>query len=270
MGDSRMVLQNKPEDDWDVFGKIDPYFGVISNARFKSSVINDQDRNAFFSTGVAHVDKLLHVLHSRLGLHPQGTALDFGCGVGRIANALAVHFDQVVGLDISPGMLAEARRVTADQGISNVIYDSSLNPERLQAGAYDFVHTYIVLQHIPVATGEGIIRDMLRSTKIGGAGAIHFTYGYSKNPHWSMVKNYMKRFMPVRIAANALSGKPILYPAMQMNVYSVPRIIEIFEEYGAEIRSVVRIDDWGNLGIMLFFTKGESGNLSNLWSNPAR
>jgi len=37
-----------------------------------------------------------------------GRALDFGCGPGRVTRALAAWFDESVGVDVSPVMIAEA------------------------------------------------------------------------------------------------------------------------------------------------------------------
>ena len=41
---------------------------------------------------------------------PDSDVLDFGCGIGRIAAAVAPRVRSVIGLDLSPGMIAEARR----------------------------------------------------------------------------------------------------------------------------------------------------------------
>jgi len=41
---------------------------------------------------------------------PARDVLDLGCGIGRVAAALAPRCRSVLGLDISPGMIAEARR----------------------------------------------------------------------------------------------------------------------------------------------------------------
>lgn len=38
------------------------------------------------------------------------TVLDFGCGIGRVARAMAARGAEVIGLDVSPVMIAEARR----------------------------------------------------------------------------------------------------------------------------------------------------------------
>ncbi len=56
----------------------------------------------------AATEELLAWLAARGLLH--GDVLDLGCGIGRVAAALAPHVRSVLGLDIAPGMIAEARR----------------------------------------------------------------------------------------------------------------------------------------------------------------
>nr|WP_245215326.1 class I SAM-dependent methyltransferase [Pararoseomonas baculiformis] len=41
---------------------------------------------------------------------PERDVLDLGCGIGRVSAALAARCRSVLGLDVSPGMIAEARR----------------------------------------------------------------------------------------------------------------------------------------------------------------
>src|SRR5215213_2551597 len=144
-----MTLRVSADKDWQRLGQIDPYFGVLSDERFRSANIDSDAKREFFASGVAHVDKVLAVLQSSYGFVPTGTALDFGCGVGRIAKALAPHFEKVVGLDIAPGMLEEAKKEALARGFTNIEYDLSRKAERLRPETYDLVHTYIVLQHIP-------------------------------------------------------------------------------------------------------------------------
>ena len=68
------------------------------------------DVEEFFASGRAEVDEAIGRLGA-LGLRPRrGRALDFGCGVGRLTQALAWHFDECVGVDIAPSMVEHARR----------------------------------------------------------------------------------------------------------------------------------------------------------------
>jgi len=51
-------------------------------------------------------------------LGPEVAALDIGCGIGRLEAALAPRLRAITGIDVSPGMIAEAQRRCA--GLANV------------------------------------------------------------------------------------------------------------------------------------------------------
>ena len=51
---------------------------------------------------------------------PGDLALDVATGAGHVALALAPHVRRVYGLDLTPQMLAQAGRLTAERGIKNV------------------------------------------------------------------------------------------------------------------------------------------------------
>jgi 2-polyprenyl-3-methyl-5-hydroxy-6-metoxy-1,4-benzoquinol methylase len=78
-------------------------------------------------------------------------ALDFGCGIGRVTIPLAEHFDEVVGVDVAPAMLEQARSNSAAAGCENVQFLVNAG-ERLNLpsfGGFDLVFTSHVLQHLP-------------------------------------------------------------------------------------------------------------------------
>ncbi len=74
------------------------------------------------------------------GLARAGTrVLDVGCGIGRIAAGLAPHVGSVLGLDVSPGMVAEAqRRHGADSRLAFAITDGSA-PDHLEPESFGLV-----------------------------------------------------------------------------------------------------------------------------------
>lgn len=49
--------------------------------------------------------------------------LDYGCGIGRVALALAPHAERVVGVDVSGAMVAEARSRAA--GVANATFEAT-------------------------------------------------------------------------------------------------------------------------------------------------
>jgi SAM-dependent methyltransferase len=62
------------------------------------------------------------VLTKELGLDGSGRLLDGGCGPGILTVRLAHLFEEAVGLDPDPAMLAEGRRVAAERGIANIAW----------------------------------------------------------------------------------------------------------------------------------------------------
>lgn len=60
------------------------------------------------------------VLTAELGLDGTGRLLDGGCGPGILTLRLAHLFEEAVGLDPDPAMLAEGRRAAAERRITNI------------------------------------------------------------------------------------------------------------------------------------------------------
>jgi cyclopropane fatty-acyl-phospholipid synthase-like methyltransferase len=101
-------------------------------------------------------------------------ALDFGCGVGRLALPLAQRCTHLHGLDVSPEVLAEADRNAKRLGLTNVEWsDASRLPDL--RGTYDLAISMYVFQHIPSREGERVFATILAGLTPGGVGAIHFT-----------------------------------------------------------------------------------------------
>jgi SAM-dependent methyltransferase len=68
----------------------------------------------------AYSPQLEAVLGEELGLDGRGRLLDAGCGPGVLTVRLAFLFEEAVGLDPDPAMLAEGRRVADEQGITSI------------------------------------------------------------------------------------------------------------------------------------------------------
>lgn len=124
----------------------------------------------FFAHGRREIDGAMEYIDGVMeeaGLELRmGRALDFGCGVGRVTQALAHHFKRVNGLDISPEMIDRALSHNKHPG--RVEYH--LNTERLpfRGGTFDFVYSIIVLQHVPSALAQAYVAEFIRVLKPGG------------------------------------------------------------------------------------------------------
>lgn len=88
-------------------------------------------------------------------------AVEIGCGVGRICRALAEEFDEVVGVDISPNMVARARELVPDERVRFVVGDGTSLPTVADASV-DLVLTYTVFQHV---TDDAVIASYLHDCR---------------------------------------------------------------------------------------------------------
>ncbi len=68
----------------------------------------------------AYSSDLEAVLTQEAGLDGNGRLLDVGCGPGVLAVRLAHLFEQAVGLEPDPGMLAEGRRAAEEKNVTNI------------------------------------------------------------------------------------------------------------------------------------------------------
>ncbi len=239
---------------WEEWGRRDPYFGVITEKKFRLANLDDQARTEFFDSGRRHVDYVMKMIHTYIdrGFHP-ASIIDFGCGVGRLVVPFARVAQQVVGLDVSRSMLDEATRNCAAYGLSNVrllLSDDELSGLTRE---YDLVHSFIVFQHIPPERGRVILRRLLDIVSPGGVGAIHVLYG--KRIH---AETYG---MPPPKSANALHSliKPVLAPdsdpEMQMNPYLINEFLFLLQSMGVHRLHIEFTDHGGELGVFIFFRK---------------
>lgn len=108
-----------------------------------------------------------HVLDG-LPVAPDWCVVEIGCGVGRLVKPLSRRVARVVGVDLSEEMLRRAREYCA--GLPNVeLHRTDGRLEFLPDGAFDFVFSHIVFQHVPrKAYVESYFRDAFRVLVPGG------------------------------------------------------------------------------------------------------
>jgi SAM-dependent methyltransferase len=92
-------------------------------------------------------------------------ALDAGTGAGALALALAPHVAEVVGVDVVPELLAEARRLA--EGKPNVTFvEGDITQLEFGLGAFDLAATMRTLHHVP--RPELVVAELVRVTRLGG------------------------------------------------------------------------------------------------------
>ncbi len=221
------------DSDWRKWGRIDPYFGVVSFDEFKADRIAD-NRARFFDTGRREIEIALNDIAARYGDVARRRALDFGSGVGRLALPLAERYDEVVGVDISDAMIAEARDNCGDVGVRNAHFVLSDDELTRVSGSFDLVHSYIVLQHIPVDRGLALTSQMLSRLAPGGVACLHYSLQRTLPPAREFVYMLKHRAPFGRLVMNLLQRRAWDAPAMQMNNYPLARILRLYAQHGLE------------------------------------
>lgn len=125
------------------------------------------DMGAFFETGRRIVGVALDqspVVPARHEL-----AVEIGSGLGRNCLALAERFDRVVGIDIAPEMVRQARELVTEPRCRFDVGDGATLPG-VADGSADFVLSFTVFQHIPDA--EVILRYLAEAGRVLRPGGV--------------------------------------------------------------------------------------------------
>lgn len=101
---------------------------------------------------------------------PSDVVLDFGCGPGYLARAVAGFAREVVAVDISPGALACAEAINP---ASNVRYVRTGERLPLAADSIDLICSFAVVQHLGEVEFERALQEFARVLKPGGTVLCH-------------------------------------------------------------------------------------------------
>jgi len=143
--------------DWDERARQNALFYICKTAA--------ESKAAFEESGRRDLDE---VVLRGLDLPPGAVAVEIGCGIGRLARALAPRVAKVYAGDVSPEMIARAREYCADRDNIEILkIDASL--AGVPSGSADLVYSHLVFQHVPrVKFIRAYVREAHRVLKPGG------------------------------------------------------------------------------------------------------
>jgi SAM-dependent methyltransferase len=150
---------------WDAHAARDPLWAVLSDAGRDG---RRWDVRRFLQTGVNELALVFYELESHGIEVRHGTALDFGCGVGRLTQALARRFDRVIGVDVSSGMVEAAASLNRVPDRASFVWNTQPDLRVLDDVSFDFVYTNLVLQHIEPSLTREYLREFLRVLRPSG------------------------------------------------------------------------------------------------------
>ncbi|MCL6258963.1 class I SAM-dependent methyltransferase [Aquiflexum sp. TKW24L] len=250
-------MRNKSVNTWKHFGKEDPYYGVLSDQKYKSENLTSEGLTEFFATGEVYVAETLQKIKQLYNSDLSNSAiLDFGCGVGRLAIPFSfVTKNKTMGIDVSQDILEKAKNHAVEMGAENVEFLLSEGKALPDTDKFDFINSYIVLQHIETKTGLAIIQQLLDKLEIGGVMQIQATYGNNwpkiKYYHYYLRANYsLYNFVYSSLKNRKLEAEPM----MQMNSYDPKILFGLFSKYSNSIH-VELTDHTGFLGASYLFKR---------------
>lgn len=149
---------------WDELAAGDDLFGVIYGFPF----VRGQSAESFFASGEREIERTLRRARRRRLPRRREAALDFGCGAGRLTQALARRFERAVGVDVSPVMIEAAERLNRHGDRCEYVPNDEPSLARFADGSFDLVYSNLVLQHMPPHLALGYVGELARVLRPGG------------------------------------------------------------------------------------------------------
>jgi len=129
-------------DDWNARAREDAGYYVAFGRK-------DQSPEEFFATA----DEVVKGLRWELRRLPRDrgplTALEIGCGPGRLLRPMSSNFLEIHGVDVSNEMIDLARVNLAGRGNAFAHHSDGASLAAFADETFDFIYSYAVFQHIP-------------------------------------------------------------------------------------------------------------------------
>jgi len=127
------------QDNWDSMGRRALFTAILT---IKMSWSGDD----FFETGRQEISGLVRDMDSLGRSLPRGTA--FWCGVGRLTQPLADHYEEVVGVDIARSMIKLAEKLNRRGSRCSYVLNERDDLSVFGNGGFVLINSNITLQHM--------------------------------------------------------------------------------------------------------------------------
>lgn len=135
-------LFNKLKDSWEANSQKNAKWAVLSGK-------TDWEESEFYERGEEDIQRHFKTIRDADPDVSFEKCLDFGCGVGRLTQALCPHAGEVHGVDIAANMIAEAKSYNKFKDKCHFHLNEKEDLSLFEDNYFNFVVSLIVLQHIP-------------------------------------------------------------------------------------------------------------------------
>ena len=229
---------SRVRNQWTTLGETDPFRAILSRPGQGTGA---WDQRAFFDTGVVEIEEVLQTVKKFSPIH-FATAMDFGCGVGRLSQALALHFDRVIGIDIAVSMIQTALRLNGFPGRCEYVHNVTSDLATLADESVDFIYSNITLQHMVPSLAANYIREFFRIAR-SGASVVFQVPSRPRSVAWHTLKN------AAPIALSNLLWRFRTRNVEAMESYFIPEdeVRDLVHRSGGSVK-LVKSDDCGPPG----------------------
>lgn len=231
------VTDSRMERFWDARAREDAYWFVDSRLEYGSP-----DEQAFWAGGEQALDRLLGILETQLA--PDDVVIDIGCGIGRLTRPLAARTANVIAIDVSSEMLAEARRLNPDLEPVDWRHGDGESLRPVADASVDVCISHVVFRHIPDPhITLGYIREMGRVLRPGGFAA--FELSQRPTPHRRRPRRMRERMAgllrraPRGVTADPWLGSHVELAAIERVAHEAGLAMERVRGEGTEFCAVL-------------------------------
>ncbi|HLK54597.1 MAG TPA: class I SAM-dependent methyltransferase, partial [Candidatus Angelobacter sp.] len=225
-----MKALQRLQRNWEGLAQTDPLWAICSDPEKRNG---QWGREELFATGRNEIKVVLaHVAELGLNLDWNAPALDFGCGVGRLTQALAAYFPECWGVDISPTMIRLAKKYNQDLPQCRFLLNEHERLKSLQDNYFGFVYTSIVLQHIAKKYSRRYITELIRVLKPGGV----LVFQLPDSLRLGLMKKLRVK-LGLRLKMEAVFGSKKSY-VMEMHCIPEAEVRELVHECGGQVVDV--------------------------------
>jgi len=210
---------------WEQLGQKDALWAILSEPERRGGGWTARE---FFETGRHEIERTLLRL-AEFATPAQGRALDFGCGVGRLTQALAEHFEQADGVDISSSMIEQARHFNRHSERCRYHHNPVSDLSLFEDARFDFVMSAITLQHVRPDYTKRYLHEFARVLKPGGLLYFQLPIGNSRDS-----RGLFYRLMPPHLLSTLFRWKHG-YEIYEMHAIPREPVIAILHNAGLEV-----------------------------------
>jgi len=215
---------------WNDLGRKDPLWAILTLGSKKN---RKWRLDNFYKTGVDEIKQAMDLI-SRIPFKiKRGTALDFGCGVGRLSQALCRYFGKVYGVDIAQSMIDVAKENNKYPRKCFYLQNKTGKLTNFKNQSIDFIYSSITLQHIEPRYAKAYLKEFLRLLKIDGI----LVFQLPSKPALT-IKGLGIRLLPRPILTRLRSN-------MEMYGIKKEEMLSFIEEIGGEVKFVEKSDASG-------------------------